>query len=95
MERLELGGVMMANLKSAQKRVQINNKKRVVNQSVKSDMRSQIKLVENLIEANEIEKAKEAFKLATKKIDKTIRKGIIHKNSGNRQKARLAKKLSV
>ena len=86
---------MMANLKSAQKRVLVNNKKRASNQAVKSDMRSQIKQVESLIEANEMEKAKEAFHVATQKIDKTIQKGIIHKNNGNRQKARLAKKLSV
>lgn len=86
---------MMANLKSAQKRVLVNNKKRASNQAVKSDMRSQIKQVESLIEANEMEKAKEAFHVAAQKIDKTIQKGIIHKNNGNRQKARLAKKLSV
>lgn len=84
----------MANLKSAIKRVRTNNKKRELNQSFKSDMRSQIKQVELLIEANDLENAKTAYHQAVKKIDKTVQKGIIHRNNGNRQKSRLAKKLN-
>lgn len=85
----------MANLKSAIKRVNTNNKKRALNQSFKADMRSTIKKVESFIEANDVENAKSTFQLATKKIDKTIQKGIIHVNNGNRQKARLAKKMKT
>lgn len=85
----------MANIKSAKKRILINQKRRARNQAVKSDMRTQIKLVESLIAANELEKAKEAYRVAVKKIDKTVQKGVIHRNNGNRQKARLAKKLNV
>ena len=84
----------MANLKSAIKRIRTNDKKCIQNQSFKSDMRSQIKKVESLIEANDSENANAAFQLAVKKIDKTIQRGIIHKNNGNRQKARLAKRLN-
>lgn len=83
----------MANLKSAIKRVHVNEKRRVLNQAFKSDMRTQIKNVENLIEANDLENAQTAFNVAAKKIDRTIQKGIIHKNNGNRHKARLAAKL--
>lgn len=83
----------MANLKSAIKRVRTNDTKRLLNQSFKSEMRSHIKQVETLIEANDVENAKAAFQDASKKIDKTVQKGIIHKNNGNRQKSRLAKKL--
>ncbi len=90
---LYLGGVTMANLKSAIKRVRTNDTKRLRNQAFKSEMRSQIKNVETLIEANDVENAKVAFQTASRKIDKTVQKGIIHKNNGNRQKSRLAKKL--
>lgn len=83
----------MANLKSAIKRVKINEKKRESNQSFKSAMRTKIKRVEHLVEANDLEAAKEAFNEATRSIDKVIQKGIIHKNNGNRHKARLAKKI--
>lgn len=92
-ERLYLGGGTMANIKSAIKRVQTNEKKRLENQSVKSEMRSYIKQVESLIEANDAENAKAAYVKAARKIDKSVQRGIIHKNSGNRQKSRLAKKL--
>ncbi|HLS61500.1 MAG TPA: 30S ribosomal protein S20 [Virgibacillus sp.] len=83
----------MANLKSAKKRVRTTNKKQAQNQSLKSEMRSQIKHVESLIQANDVENAKKAFQQAAKKIDQTVQKGLIHKNNGNRQKSRLAKGL--
>lgn len=84
----------MANLKSAIKRVNTNNKKRARNQAVKSDMRTHIKQVEKLIEANDVENAKTAFQSTARVIDKAVQKGVIHKNNGNRHKARLAKKLN-
>ncbi len=84
----------MANLKSAIKRVNTNNKKRLRNQSVKSDMRTHIKQVEKLIEANDVENAKSAFQSTARVIDKAVQKGVIHKNNGNRHKARLAQKLN-
>lgn len=93
MNGIYLGGVILANLQSAIKRVSSNESKRLQNEAFKSDMRTQIKKVESLVEANDAENAKTAFQVAVKKIDKTIQKGVIHSNNGNRQKARLAKKL--
>ncbi|RKQ37842.1 30S ribosomal protein S20 [Oceanobacillus halophilus] len=84
----------MANIKSAIKRVDVNNKKRAANQSQKSEMRSAIKNVERLVEANDVESAKTALKDTVKQIDKAVQKGIIHKNNGDRQKSRLAKKVN-
>jgi len=88
------GGDILANLKSAKKRVHVNNKKRISNVRFKSDARTQIKHVENLIEANEKDKAKDALEKANQKIDKAIQKGAIHRNNGNRHKARLSKKVN-
>ncbi|MGY0694326.1 30S ribosomal protein S20 [Virgibacillus sp. FSP13] len=84
----------MANIKSAKKRIDVNNKARVQNQADKSEMRSQIKRVEKLVEAKDLENAKSALISATKVIDKAVQKGIVHKNSGNRQKSRLANKVN-
>jgi len=84
----------MANIKSAIKRVDVNNKKRALNQSQKSEMRTKIKNVEKLIEANDVENAKAALKETVKYIDKAVQKGIIHKNNGDRQKSRLSKKVA-
>lgn len=84
----------MANLKSAKKRVHLNNKKRIRNQRFKSDMRTQIKHIESLIEANEKENALEALKKANRKIDKAIQTGAVHRNNGERHKSRLTKKVN-
>lgn len=84
----------MAILKSAIKRINTNNKKRAQNQPVRSDMRTHIKNVEALVEANDLEGAKAAYQTTTRKIDKAIQKGVIHRNNGIRQKSRLAKRIS-
>lgn len=84
----------MANIKSAIKRVGVNEKKRAANTTKKSAMRSEIKRVESLVEANDVENAKAALKSTTKHIDKAVQKGLIHKNAGDRQKSRLTKKVS-
>lgn len=84
----------MANMKSAIKRIRVNEKNRVANQMVKSTMRTNIKRVESLISENNVEEAQAALKVAVKKIDKAVQKGVIHKNNGTRQKTRLTKKVN-
>ncbi|WP_138415686.1 30S ribosomal protein S20 [Aquibacillus sediminis] len=84
----------MANIKSAIKRVRTSNDSRAHNISIKTDMRSQIKRVESLVESKDAENAKSALETAVQKIDKAVQKGLIHQNKGNRQKSRLAKKVN-
>jgi small subunit ribosomal protein S20 len=84
----------MANLKSAIKRVNTNNKKRERNQSIKSDMRTHIKQVEKFVSASEVDNAKAAYQNTVRVIDKAVQKGVIHQNNGNRHKANLAKKVN-
>lgn len=91
---LKRGGEIMANIKSAIKRVRLNNDKRVHNAPIKTEMRSHIKQVENFVAEANVENAKTALQGAIKKIDKAVQKGIVHKNNGNRQKSRLTKKVN-
>ncbi len=84
----------MANIKSAIKRVETNKSKHDQNLQYKSDMRSQIKRVEKLVEAKDVEGAKSALQTTVKKIDKAVQKGVIQQNKGNRQKSRLTKKVN-
>ncbi|MFS0644157.1 30S ribosomal protein S20 [Siminovitchia sp. 179-K 8D1 HS] len=83
----------MPNIKSAIKRVKINENKNAQNSAFKSAMRTAVKKFEAAVEQND-DNAKELFRNAVKQLDKGVTKGIIHKNTANRQKARLAKKLS-
>lgn len=83
----------MANLKSAIKRVRTNENRRVRNQAVRTRMRTYIKRVEQFVNENDVENAKTAFNEANQAIDLAIQKGVVHKNNGNRQKRKLAKKI--
>ncbi|MBB5173960.1 30S ribosomal protein S20 [Texcoconibacillus texcoconensis] len=84
----------MPNIKSAVKRVNTNEKRRAQNIAFKSDLRTSIKDFNTKADKNDVEGAKEALLVATKKIDKAANKGIIHKNAANREKSRLAKRLN-
>lgn len=85
----------MANLKSAKKRVNVNNSKRVQNMRYKSDMRTQIKRLESLISENDKPNAQTALQLVNKKIDKAVQKGAVHRNNGDHHKSRLARRVSA
>ncbi len=84
----------MPIIKSQIKRTKTNEKRRLLNISFKSSMRSALKEVETAIENNDLEKAKEAYRKACKKLDKAVSKGIKHKNFASRQKSRLAKRIN-
>jgi small subunit ribosomal protein S20 len=86
---------VMPNIKSAIKRVNVNEKRRLRNASQKSALRTAIKTFETAADGSNVDSAKTALVNATKKIDKAATKGLIHKNTANRKKSRLAKKLNV
>ena len=81
----------MPNIKSAIKRVSVIETKTLQNNMVKSEYKTAVKKFEAAVLEGNKEKAEEALKLATKKIDK----GIIKKNTASRKKSNLAKKLNV
>lgn len=89
------GGETMPNIKSAEKRMRQNEKRRLQNQSQKSALRTSLKAVEAACAQNDVERAKEALLTATKKLDKAVTKGLIHKNAAARKKSRLAKKINA
>ncbi len=80
----------MANIKSQIKRIKTNEKARLANASFKSSMRTAIKAVEAAVKANDKEKANSLLVVAFSKIDKSVSRGIQHKNTAARQKSRLA-----
>jgi small subunit ribosomal protein S20 len=84
----------MPNIKSAIKRVKINEKKNVQNTMIKSDMRTAVKKVEAAVVLNDATAAKSTYAEAASKLDKAAAKGLIHKNTASRRKARLMKKLN-
>ncbi len=82
----------MPNIKSAKKRVITNAKKRDNNILTRSSMKTAIKKSERAIKSNDKEAADSSLKVALKRIDKALSKGLIKKNAAARQKSRLTKK---
>ncbi|CAI6071964.1 30S ribosomal protein S20 [Paenibacillus sp. JJ-100] len=85
----------MPNIKSAVKRVKTNDKRRALNASQKSALRTAVKAADAALVSNEVETAKAAIQAASKKLDKAVTKGLVHKNAAARKKSRLAKKLNA
>ena len=85
----------MANIKQQKKRDITNNKKRLLNNSFASSLKTAVKAFEAAVVAGDKAKAQEAFNFACKKNDKAVTKGLHHKNYAARQKSRLAKALNA
>ncbi|HLT95386.1 MAG TPA: 30S ribosomal protein S20 [Acidimicrobiia bacterium] len=81
----------MANIKSQIKRNRQNEVRRLRNKSVRSEVKTAMKKVLAAAEAGE--PTDDLYRLAQKKIDKAVAKGIIKPNTAARQKSRLAAKL--
>ncbi|HWI51314.1 MAG TPA: 30S ribosomal protein S20 [Symbiobacteriaceae bacterium] len=80
----------MANIKSAKKRALTALKRHERNKMVKSSLRTAVR---KFVEAGS-EDAQGKLNAAFAALDKAASKGVIHKNTAARKKARLAKRLA-
>ncbi len=80
----------MANIKSAKKRILVNQKKADRNKAIKSGVKTAIKKVNTAIGTNDKAAASAALVAATSTIDKAVTKGVYHKNTASRKVSRLA-----
>ncbi len=84
----------MANIKSAKKRILVNQAKALQNQMVKSQLKTVIKKYNAAIDAGDKAAASELYKLAVKKVDQAVAHGILHKNNAAHKKSELTKKFN-
>jgi small subunit ribosomal protein S20 len=84
----------VANIKSQIKRNRQNEKRRLRNKAVRSEMRTRTKAAVTTAEAGD-DGAPEALRIALQRIDKAAAKGVIHKNQAARRKSRLVKRASA
>lgn len=85
----------MANIKSAKKRVLVNQKKADRNKSIKSAVKTSIKKVEAAVVAKDKEAAVAALANSISTIDKAATKGVYHKNNAARKVSRLSKAVNT
>ena len=85
---------LLANIKSAKKRI-LTDKKRTDNNRIrKSEIKTYIKKFDVAIENGNTDEAKELLKVIDKKLKRASHKNIVHKNAVSRKVSVLTKKLN-
>ncbi|GAB2677414.1 30S ribosomal protein S20 [Thalassiella azotivora] len=81
----------MANIKSQIKRIKTNEKARLRNKAVKSELKTAVRAFREAAASGDKEKAAAALAHATRRLDKAVSKGVIHKNQAANRKSALSK----
>ena len=81
----------MANIKSAKKRILVNETKAARNKAIRSKVKTAIKKVEAAVAAGDKAAAQAELVAATTEIDKACTKGVYHKNNAARKVSRVSK----
>ena len=84
----------MANIKSAKKRILVNQSKALKNQMAKSQLKTIIKKFYAAVEAGDKAAASELYRLAVKKVDQAVARGILHKNNAAHKKSEFTLKFN-
>jgi small subunit ribosomal protein S20 len=84
----------MANIKSQIKRNRQNEKRRIRNKAVRSELKTRTKQALASVEQG-TEGSADAVRLAMKRIDKAASNKVIHKNAASRRKSRLMRRLNA
>ncbi len=81
----------MANIKSQIKRIKTNEKARLRNKAVKSELKTYVRRVREAVAGGDKDAAAAALVTASRKLDKAVSKGVIHANQAANRKSALAK----
>ncbi len=84
----------MANIKSQIKRNKQNERARIRNKAVRSEVKSRMK-VSVAVAQSGADTTADALRLACKRLDKAAAKGIIHKNQASNRKSALMKRITA
>ena len=85
----------MANIKSQKKRILTNEKARLRNNAVKSELKTAIRAVNTAVESTDKDAATVALVAASRKLDKAVSKGVLHKNNAANRKSAISKKVNA
>lgn len=85
----------MANIKSQKKRILTNEKARQRNNSVKSELKTAIRAVTTAVEGADKDAAATALQAASRKLDKAVSKGVLHRNNAANRKSAVSKRVNA
>ena len=80
----------MANIKSQKKRNKTNEKARLRNRAIKSELKTVTRAVHAAVAAGDLELAQEKAQAVNRLFDKAVSKGVIHKNQAANRKSGVA-----
>jgi small subunit ribosomal protein S20 len=81
----------MANIKSQKKRIKTNEKGRVRNLAVRSELKTLARKFREALAAGDRDVANAALERACRAYDRAVAKGVVHKNNAANHKSRLRK----
>ena len=84
----------MANIKSQKKRIITNERRRMRNKGVRTELRTYVKRFRQSIQSGDLDGAQEALKVASQALDRAASKGVIHRNNAATRKSVLAHRLN-
>ncbi len=84
----------MPNIKSAKKRVLVAQRNNLRNKAIKSNLKTVVKKADSAIASGDAGAA-EAARIAIRKIDQAVTKGVLHKNTAARKKSAIARRLNA
>ena len=82
----------MPNHKSSEKRVRQSEKRRAINRGHRTKVRTYIKKLRSALDAGKGDEIQAVLPEAISVIDKSVQKGVMHKNAAARYKSRLTVK---
>ena len=84
----------MANIKSKQKRILTNEKARQRNKAVRSAVRTEIRKFRAAVAEGDKAAAEKQLRVASRALDKSVSKGVFHRNNAANKKSNMAKALN-
>lgn len=84
----------MPNIKSAKKRVLINQSKQMENKAARSALKTQLKKFDAVVAEGNRSEADSAYQAAVKAVDKAAARGLVHKNNAAHKKSSMTLKLN-
>ena len=85
----------MANHFSALKRARQTDKKSTVNRANSSRLRTQLRKLRTALASGDQSQTQSLYRETVSLIDQSVKKGVIHKNTGSRYKSRLSKRVKA
>ncbi len=84
----------MANIHSQKKRILRTERERIENRLYTSTIKSYFRRLESLVQGDDGEASQAAHRELVSKIDKAVKRGALHRNTGARKKSRAARLLA-